>query len=187
MNKTFSLVNQIPTGPKPPKEVYCFVEIPKGSVNKYEYNKKMGVFVLDRVLYESVFFPAEYGIIPRTLNKKDGDPLDIMVLSSFPTFAGCLITSRPIGLLRITDSGEKDDKIIGVPANDPRFDHIKDLSDLPPQTKKELSNFWENYSELQPDKKIKIDGWSNQEAAWKTIEDCTKYYQEDFEKDAGLK
>lgn len=172
-----NLIHQIPTGPRPPKEVYCLVEIPKGSVNKYEYNETLDIFILDRVLYESVFFPTEYGIIPGTLNKKDGDPLDIMVLSSFPTFTGCLLAARPIGLLRITDSGEQDDKIISVPANDPRFDHIKDLSDLPLQTKKEISNFWENYSELQTEKKIVIEGWSNRETAWKMIEDCQKNYE----------
>ncbi len=177
MKSTKNLVRQIPTGPRPPKEVYCLVEIPKGSVNKYEYNEELDIFILDRVLYESVFFPTEYGIIPGTLNKKDGDPLDIMVLSSFPTFTGCLLSARPIGLLRITDSGEQDDKIISVPANDPRFDHIKDLSDLPLQTKKEISNFWENYSELQTEKKIVIEGWSNREAAWKIIENCQKNFE----------
>lgn len=183
MKITHNFVNQIPTGPNPPKEVFCLVEIPKGSVNKYEYDQNLEIFVLDRVLYESVFFPTEYGIIPGTLNKKDGDPLDIMVFSSFPTFTGCLLTCRPIGVLRITDSGEGDNKIIAVPAKDPRFDHIKDLSDLPTQTKKELSNFWENYSELQPDKKIRIDGWSNQETAWKLIEEAQKNFLEEAEKD----
>ena len=182
MQKTIKIVDQLPTGPRPPKEVYCLVEIPKGSVNKYEFRADLGVFLLDRVLYESVFFPTEYGIVPQTLNKMDGDPLDIMVLSSFPTFSGCLISCRPIGVLRITDSGEQDDKIISVPANDPRFDHIKDLSDLPIQTKKEISNFWENYSELQPDKKIKIDGWSNQEVAWRKIQECQKNYLESLKK-----
>ena len=172
-----SLVHRLPVGENPPHEVNCLVEIPKGDTNKYEYDKKFGVFKLDRVLYEAVFYPTEYGIIPQTLNKEDGDPLDVMVLSTFPTFPGCVISCRPIGVLRLVDSGEKDNKIIAVPADDPRFEEIKDLNDLAVHTKKEIKNFWENYAELQPDKKITIKGWSGKEKAHQLIKTAIKTYQ----------
>lgn len=177
MNKN-NLLHRLPSGENLPHEINCLVEIPKGGTNKYEYDKTLGVFKLDRVLYEAVFYPTEYGVIPQTLNKEDGDPLDVMVLSTFPTFPGCLISCRPIGVLRLVDSGEEDNKIIAVPADDPRFEEIKDLSDLPIHTKKEIKNFWENYAELQPDKKIKIKGWSGRQKAHQLIKTAIKTYQE---------
>lgn len=175
-----SLFHQVPAGQKPPDEVNCLVEIPKGSTNKYEYDHQTGFFKLDRVLYEAVFFPAEYGIIPQTWNEKDGDPQDIMVLSSFPTFSGCVINCRPIGVLRLEDTGEEDNKIIAVPVDDPRFAQIKELSDLSPHHKKEIENFFENYAELQPDKKIKIKGWSGKNQAEKIIKEGIEEYQKKF-------
>lgn len=176
--KKNSLAHRLPVGENPPIEVNCLVEIPKGCSNKYEYDKDYGAFKLDRVLYEAVFYPTEYGLIPQTLNKEDGDPMDVMVLSTSPTFPGCVISCRPIGVLRLNDSGEKDDKIIAVPADDPRFEEIKDLNDLPAHTKKEIKNFWENYAELQPDKKIIIEGWSGKEKAHQLIKTAIKIYQE---------
>ena len=173
-----SPVHSLPVGENPRKEVYCLVEIPKGCTNKYEFDKKHGVLKLDRVLYEAVFYPTEYGIIPQTLNREDGDPLDIMVLSSFPTFPGCVISARPIGALRMIDSGEEDNKIIAVPADDPRFEEVKELDDLSNHAKKEIKNFWENYAELQPDKKIKIVGWSGKAKAHQLIKASAKTYQE---------
>ena len=177
--KPINLFHQIPAGPNPPRTVHCLVEIPKGSSNKYEYGEEIGAFKLDRVLYSAVFFPTEYGIIPQTWGEDD-DPLDIMVLSSFSTFPGCLLTCRPIGLLRIIDSGQQDNKILAVPTNDPRFEEVENLSDLPPHYKKEIANFWENYSELQPNKKIKIQGWSNKEMAWEIIKRAIANYQKKF-------
>jgi inorganic pyrophosphatase len=171
-----NMLKAIPPGPNPPKEVYCLVEIPKGCTNKYEYHKKLGVFFLDRVLYESVFYPSEYGVIPRTLTD-DGDPLDMMVLSTFPTFPGCLIICRPIAALRLLDSGRKDDKIIAVPRDDPRFDHVDSPEHLTPHLKKEIRNFWENYAELQPGKKIEIVGWRKKRTAYQLINNAIKNFQ----------
>jgi inorganic pyrophosphatase len=173
-----NLVYSLPIGKNPPFEVNCLVEIPKGGTNKYEYDRQLGVFKLDRVLYEAVFYPTEYGVIPQTLNKEDGDPLDVMVLSTFPTFPGCLVSCRPIGVLRLIDSGEEDNKIIAVPADDPRFEEIKELDDLTTHTKKEIKNFWENYAELQPEKKIKVEGWSGKEKAHELIKLASKNFQE---------
>lgn len=172
-----NLVN-LPAGKNPPNEVNCVVEIPKGCTNKYEYNIKLKAFQLDRVLYEAVFYPAEYGFLPQTLNENDGDPLDLMVLSTFPTFPGCLVSCRPIGVLRLTDSGETDDKIICVLADDPRFDEIQDLADLSLHTKKEIRNFWENYARLQPNKEIEIEGWSGKEKAHDLIKKAIKAYSQ---------
>ena len=177
MTNPNNLVNTLPTGENSPREVNCLVEIPKGSTNKYEYDKEYGLFKLDRVLYEAVYYPAEYGVIPQTL-EKDGDPLDIMVLSSFPTFPGCLISTRPIGALRLIDSGEEDNKIIAVPADDPRFEEVTDIKHLRSHTKKEIRNFWENYVELQPNKKIKIEGWSSRDMGRQLITRAVKLFHQ---------
>ncbi|MFC1727240.1 inorganic diphosphatase [Patescibacteria group bacterium] len=179
--KQSNLVHTLPTGERPPYEVNCLVEIPKGSSNKYEYDKDFGLFKLDRVLYEAVFYPAEYGIIPQTL-EDDGDPLDIMVLSTYPTFPGCLISCRPIAALRLDDSGEEDNKIIAVPADDPRFKEVKNIDDLRSHIKKEIKNFWENYVELQPNKIIEIKGWSGREKARQLIEQAIIAYQKSLKK-----
>jgi inorganic pyrophosphatase len=172
-----NLISQLSAGKNPPFEVNCVVEIPKGATNKYEYDEKENIFKLDRALYEAVFYPAEYGFIPQTLNKQDGDPLDVMVLSTFPTFPGCLLPCRPIGVLRLIDSGEEDNKIIAVSANDPRFEEIKELDDLSTHAKKEIKNFFENYAELQTEKKIKIEGWSGKDKAHDLIKEAIKNYQ----------
>lgn len=177
MNKN-NLIYQLPLGENPPFEVNCVVEITKGGTNKYEYDEEINIFKLDRVLYEAVFYPAEYGFIPQTINKQDGDPLDVMVLSTFPTFPGCLVSCRPIGILRLIDSGEEDDKIIAVSAKDPRFEEIKELEDLPIHVRKEIKNFFENYAELQTDKKIKIDGWSGKDKAHELIKQASKDFLE---------
>jgi len=173
-----NLFHLVPAGT--PDQFNSIVEIPKGSTNKYEYDHKLGVFKLDRVLYEAVFFPAEYGIIPQTWNEKDGDPQDVMILSTFPTFPGCVISCRPIGVLRLEDTGEEDNKIIAVPSHDPRFEEVKELSDLALHFKKEIKNFWENYAELQKDKQIKIKGWSRKNKAEKIIKEGIKEYQKRF-------
>lgn len=172
-----NLLKDIPVGKNPPHEINCIVEIPKGCTNKYEYEVEMNIIRLDRVLYEAVFYPTEYGFIPQTINESDGDPLDVMILSTFATFPGCLISCRPIGVLRMIDSGEEDYKIIAVPADDPRFEEIHDLNDLSVHTKKEIKNFWENYAELQPHKKIKVDGWSGKEKAHEIIEKGIAFFK----------
>lgn len=180
MNKQ-DLFHSLSPETKSPNEIVCVIEIPKGCTNKYEYDHEQGIFKLDRVLYEAVFYPTEYGFIPQTWDE-DNDPLDIMVLSNFPTFPGCVVSSRPIGVLRLVDTGNQDNKIIAILANDPRFAHVKDLNDLSPHLKKEIQNFWENYAELQPNKKIKIEGWSGKKQAWEIIKKARKNYQEQFKR-----
>lgn len=181
---TENLLHSIPVGPHPPKEVYCVVEIPKGCSNKYEYKISEAAFFLDRVLYEAVFYPTEYGFIPQTWSKSNGgdrDPIDIMVVSTHPTFSGCIVPVRPIGVFHMLDSGRIDDKIIGVPSQDPRFHHVRRMARLGPHFKKEIKNFWETYARLQPEKKIKFKGWGEREKAYNMIEEAMEEYKRKFE------
>ena len=112
--------HDLPAGPRPPDHVTAVVEIPRGSRNKYELDKVTGLLRLDRVLYSAVHYPGDYGFIPRTLHE-DGDPLDILVMINEPTFPGCHIDCRPLGVLRMLDRGEPDDKVLAVPVNDPYY------------------------------------------------------------------
>ena len=131
-------------GPSVPEVVYAVIEIPKGSRNKYEYDKDMEAFALDRVLYSPFHYPAEYGIIPQTLYD-DGDPMDIIVLMEQPTFPGCVIETRPIGIMRMIDGDDNDDKILGVPINDPRFKDVNDIDDVPKHLLDEIAHFFKEY------------------------------------------
>ena len=132
-----NLWKDLESGPSAPEVVYAVIEIPQGSRNKYEYDKDMEAFALDRVLYSPVHYPAEYGIIPQTLYD-DGDPMDIMVLMDQPTFPGCIIESRAIGMMKMIDGGDQDDKILAVPIQDPRYQEVQDLDDVAPHLLKAL-------------------------------------------------
>lgn len=166
----------IPSGPNPPKIVYCRVEIPKGGTNKYEFDHKMNQLILDRVLPGSVFYPTEYGYIPSTL-AEDGDPLDIMVIVSSSTIPGCLIKARVIGALDILDTGQRDTKVIAVAENDPRMDHYQSLDDLSPAVKEEIVDFWESYAKLEMKKKIKVGDWLPKETAYQIITESENRWQ----------
>ncbi len=158
------------------KIVDAFIEIPTGSQNKYEYDKEQGVFKLDRVLFSPMFYPAEYGYLENTL-ALDGDPLDILVLVTNPTFPGCVIESRVIGVLNMIDSGEEDAKLLAVPVEDPRFDHVKSLEDVSEHTLKEISHFFERYKDLQG-KKTEIGAWEGPEKASQLVDECVNRYKE---------
>ncbi|MBB5172934.1 inorganic diphosphatase [Texcoconibacillus texcoconensis] len=158
------------------KEVEAFIEIPTGSQNKYEYDKERGIFKLDRVLFSTQFYPAEYGYLENTL-AFDGDPLDILVLTTNPTFPGCVIDTRVLGYLNMVDDGEDDEKLIGVPVEDPRFDHIQSLDDVPEHKLKEIAHFFATYKDLQG-KKTEIGEWAGAEAAAELIEKCLTRYNE---------
>ncbi|MEA2707137.1 MAG: inorganic pyrophosphatase, partial [Gemmatimonadaceae bacterium] len=121
--------HDLPAGIHPPELVTALIEIPSGSRNKYELDKQSGLIRLDRVLYSSMHYPGDYGFIPRTLHE-DGDPLDILVRINEPTFPGCQIDCRPLGVLKMLDRGEPDDKIIAVPSNDPYYHEYFDIADL---------------------------------------------------------
>lgn len=147
--------------------IEVFIEIPRGSRNKYEYDLQRKVFRLDRVLYSSVHYPTDYGFIPGTL-APDGDPLDVLVITEEPTFPGCLIPARPIGVLNMFDEKGPDQKILAVPEGDPRFEGIQDIDNLTPHWLTEIENFFATYKTLQK-LETQIAGWDHADAALKLI------------------
>lgn len=151
------------------------IEIPMGSQNKYEISED-GKIILDRVLYSATFYPAEYGYIENTLSD-DGDPLDILVFTSSPTFPGCYIKSRIIGGMDMIDSGEGDTKILAVNVGDPRYDHVNSLEDLSPHYLKEIKNFFQTYKKLQGNK-IVVKQFFNTEEALKRLDEARKNFEE---------
>jgi inorganic pyrophosphatase len=156
--------------------VDAWIEIPTGSQNKYEFDKEKGAFLLDRVLYSPMHYPAEYGYLKNTL-ALDGDPLDILVLTTFPTFPGCVIESRVIGVLIMSDDKGQDEKLLGVPVNDPRWNEVNSLKDVPQHVLKEIAHFFEVYKDLEK-KKTVIEGWKDADFAAQLYEDCVKRYNE---------
>ncbi|MCM0593352.1 MAG: inorganic diphosphatase [Gloeotrichia echinulata IR180] len=148
----------IPPQPKPGL-ISVLIEIPGGSKNKYEYDKELEAFALDRVLYSSVQYPYDYGFVPNTL-ADDGDPLDGMVLIDEPTFPGCVIAARPIGFLEMIDGGDRDEKILAVPDKDPRYAQVKSLKDIPAHRLDEIAEFFRSYKNLEK-KVTEILGWQD--------------------------
>jgi len=157
-------------------EVEAIIEIPMGTQNKYEVDHISHKIKLDRVLSSSVSYPCEYGFIESTL-AGDGDPLDILVLTTFPTFPGCIIKSRVLGYLEIIDNGFNDEKVISVNATDPRFDHIQQLSDLPDHTIEEIKEFFKTYKHLQGIE-VDIGNLHTVEETQKLIDECKKRFIE---------
>ena len=134
------------SGPNAPEEIYVVTEIQRNSRNKYEYDARMGVFKLNRVLY--TYYPADYGFIPRTLDD-DGDPLDAVLLINEPTFTGCVTVARPVANIKMIDGKTQDDKIVTVSTTDPFYKHIKSLDDLPRSVIDELTYFYNNYKRAE--------------------------------------
>ena len=151
------------------------VEIPRGSRNKYEMDKEKGVIRLDRRLFSATFYPADYGFIPDTLGE-DGDPLDALVLLDDPTFPGCWVSSRPVGVFWMEDDKGPDAKIICVPAGDPRWEHVKDIEDVFDALLAEIGHFFEVYKMLEPDKHSNTRGYEGVDAAWTEIEAALARY-----------
>ncbi|MFO0808633.1 MAG: inorganic diphosphatase [Gemmataceae bacterium] len=148
--------------------VEAVVEIPRGSRNKYEFDPATGAIRLDRVLFSSVHYPGDYGFIPGTRGA-DGDPLDVLILVEEPTFPGCRVSVRPIGVLLMHDEHGGDEKILGVPVADPRFEEVSDLPDLPRHWLAEIENFFETYKALEG-KEAHTEGWTGADAARRTLE-----------------
>ena len=164
----------LPPGRHPPEEVTAIIEIPRGSRNKYELDKDSGFMRLDRVLYSAVHYPGDYGFIPRTLHE-DGDPLDVLVRINEPTFPGCQIDVRPIGVLKMLDRGEPDDKILAVPSHDPFHGEYYDISDLPSHYLREIEHFFFIYKDLEG-KRIQILGWEKSDVAMTVIKESIDRY-----------
>lgn len=142
-----------------PEIVEVLVEVPRGSRNKYEWDPENGRIKLDRVLYSSVHYPADYGFIMDTM-AEDGDAVDILVLIEEPTFSGCMILARPIGMLRMRDEKGPDNKVLGVPIHDPRWRHLEDIHDAPPHLLNEIENFFLTYKRLEA-KVVSSEGWED--------------------------
>src|SRR3990167_706145 len=143
-----NLWHGISLGDNAPEEVNMIVEIPKGSHNKYELDKETGLIKLDRANYNASPYPCEYGFIPQTYGE-DGDALDILLLATYPLAPGVLVTMRPVALMEMTDSDEPDNKIIGVPVDDRRWEDIQDLKDLNQHTLREFQHFFETIKQLK--------------------------------------
>src|SRR5581483_9535547 len=156
-----NLIKEVPPGTA--DEMNVIVEIPKGSKNKYEIDKATGIIALDRVFYTTQDCPFDYGFVPQTL-WEDGDALDIVLLTSAPLFPGLLVRARPVGLVRMTDSGDPDAKILAVPVHDPRWEHVKDLEDVNKHTLKEIEHYFTTYKQLQK-KVVTIDGFGDKAEA----------------------
>ncbi len=154
--------------------ITVIIEIPKGSRNKYEYDPINKVLKFDRMLFSAVHYPSDYGFIPNTL-APDGDPLDAMVLVTEPTFPGCMIEARPIGLFKMWDEKGPDAKILCVPVLDPIWNHFKTLNDINPHLLKEIEHFFKIYKDLEK-KKTGIEGWDNLPAAIRIIEESRERF-----------
>jgi inorganic pyrophosphatase len=149
------------------------IEIPKGQRNKYEMDHHSGRIRLDRMLFTSTRYPADYGFIENTL-AKDGDPLDALVLLDEPTFPGCLISCRALGMFRMRDEKGRDDKVLCVPATDPRIAHLQDITDVSEFDLLEIQHFFEVYKALEPGKEVEAAKWASRLAAEDEIEACRK-------------
>jgi inorganic pyrophosphatase len=173
--------HEVRIGDNPPENLNAIIEIPRGSRAKYEIDKESGLIKLDRVIYASMYYPLNYGFIPQTLGE-DHDPLDIVVLTQVSVVPRCLIPSKVIGVMRMIDRGEADDKIIAVAEQDASVSHIRDVSELPEFFRVELKHFFENYKTLE-NKKVVVDEFLGKDQAFPIIERSISFYKETYKKD----
>ncbi len=159
-----------------PEPLNCFVEIPKGSRNKYEWDEELGAIKLDRFLFSSMVYPTDYGFIPQTL-AGDGDALDTLVCVSAPTFPGCMIAVKVVAIFRMEDDKGQDDKLVCVPLQDPHWNETEGLEDLPAQLKVEIEHFFSIYK--QPEgKDVTVDGWYDRDVAVEVLEEARKAFRD---------
>ncbi|MBW3658785.1 MAG: inorganic diphosphatase [Actinobacteria bacterium] len=165
-------LERLPLGDDAPHVVNVVVEVPVGSRNKYEWDPDLQAMVRDRVLPGAVRYPMDYGFVPST-ESADGDPLDVILAAYDPAFPGCVLQARPIGVLDMSDTSGDDRAILAVPDDDPRFDDIEDVGDLPRQNLQEIEDFFRTYKELEGDDEVEIRGWLDADAALELIREST--------------
>jgi inorganic pyrophosphatase len=175
--------HDLPTGSDPPRVVNAIIEIPTNERNKYELDKEYGIFRLDRVLHSAVHYPGDYGFLPRTLGD-DGDPLDVLVITTIPVFVGCLIECRPIGLFHLIDRGKADEKVLAVPVSDPYSAEIHQLADVPPHSLKEIEHFFQVYKDLEG-VATRTRGFEGAAEAREAIAHAMRLYRKQFGKANG--
>jgi len=168
-------ISKLSAGKNVPEEVNVFVEIPQGASVKYELDKESGVIFVDRFNFTSMFYPFNYGFVPNT-HAQDGDPVDVLVISSYPVAPGTVIPSRPIGMLEMEDEAGIDTKILAVPTGkvDPFMNKINNISDLDETTKQKIKHFFNHYKELEPGKWVKTKDFLNKESAYESIKNSLK-------------
>ncbi len=178
-----NLWHDTPVGDNAPEEINVVIEIPRGSHNKYEIDKETGLIALNRANYSSASFPFDYGFAPQTL-WEDNDPLDVIVLTTYPLHPGILVKIRPVAVIKMTDSGESDYKVIGVPVYDRRFEDVADLDDLNPHTVREFTHFFETYKTLRDDKAevmhVEVSAVGAKEEAIATVRKSIELYATAF-------
>lgn len=168
-----NLLHDIPSGSA--DEMNVIVEIPKFSKNKYEIDKETGLIALDRVMHSAQDYPFDYGFVPQTLFD-DGDALDVVLITTHPLAPGILVKARPVAIMEMVDGGERDDKVVAVPIDDPRFDNVRDISDLNPHFQKEMTHFFETYKKVQ-NKEVSVGSWHGAEEAKKAFEKSRELYK----------
>lgn len=175
-----NLLHDITPGKNIPDEINVIVEINKGSKNKYELDKETGMIMLDRVMFTSQDYPFDYGFVPQT-HWHDGDPLDVVLLTTNPLVPGLLLKARPVAVFDMIDDGESDAKILAVPVKDPRFADVKDIADVNPHTIEEIRHFFETYKQIQK-KSVTIPTIRDAKAAMEVIVEGVELYKKEFNK-----
>ncbi len=167
---------ELPVGDESPNVINAVIEIPRDGINKYEYDKKLHVFRLDRNLYSPVHYPGDYGFVPSTL-AEDADPLDVLVLVDTPSFSGCVQAVRPIGLLEMLDQGVPDEKVLCVGKNNPRYRDVFNYSQIYPHMLREITHFFSIYKDLEG-KRVEVKGWRDADyARTKVVEAKERFLQ----------
>lgn len=168
--------HQVSIGDKAPNILPAIIEVPRGSNVKYELDKKTGMIIVDRTLYSSVFYPANYGFFPQTYCE-DNDPLDVLVLGQESLVPLCIVEAKPIGIMQMDDQGEKDDKIIAVQVSDQEYNHYESIEELPPHKLKMVQRFFEDYKILE-EKEVKVEGFQGKDAALKAVSRSIEMYEQ---------
>lgn len=173
MNEMNVDLEALPIGEDAPEVINVVVEVPVGSRNKYEYEPELGVIMRDRVLPGNVRYPADYGFIPST-EGADGEPLDAIVAAHDPVFPGCVVKVRIIGALEMYEGGEVEHNVFGLPSDDPRFDDIETLDDMPEQNLREIEQFFIAFKRLEGDEEAEVKGWCGPEETYEIIRKSTR-------------